>query len=161
QQLEHEKKEMMTRLRDMEKLLEDKGVQVRPQQWTSPYGFSTPLDPENDPSKDQWTQFFSLWVKDASRQAEKSLKESSSTQHASSLETADQRTADARLGSMATGAPLCSINGTQQSILGTTIDITSFKSPDVDCPLPGVPNNTLLYGKSLQSFVKVSKVNPP
>ncbi|KAH8743872.1 hypothetical protein F5883DRAFT_609952 [Diaporthe sp. PMI_573] len=162
QQLEREKEGMMTRLRDMEKLLEDKGIQVRPWQWTPPYGSSTPLDPDNDPSKDQWTQFFSLWVKDASRQPERSLNGYSTTQQASSLRTADPRTADARLGGMAQGAPLCSINGTQLSILGTTIDITSFNAPDVDGPPPGVPNSTPLYNKSLQSFVNsVSKVNPP
>lgn len=162
QQLEREKKDMMTRLRDMEKLLEDKGIQVRPWQWTPPYGLSTSLDPDNDPSKDQWTQFFSLWVKDAGRQPERSMNGYTSTQQASSLQTADPRTADGRLGGIAQGAPLCSINGTQLSILGTTIDITSFNAPDVDGPPPGVPNNTPLYNKSLQSFVNsVSKVNPP
>ncbi|KAH8754827.1 hypothetical protein F5883DRAFT_687778 [Diaporthe sp. PMI_573] len=161
QQLEREKEGMMTRLHDMEKLLEDKGIQVWRWQWTPPYGSSTPLDPNNDPSKDQWTQFFSLWVKDASRQAEKSLKDGCTTQQASSFETADPRTADARLGGIANGAPLSSINGTQQSILCTTIDITSSKPPDVDCRLPGVPENTQLYGKSLQSWVKVPKVNLP
>ncbi|KAH8754770.1 hypothetical protein F5883DRAFT_526626 [Diaporthe sp. PMI_573] len=128
----------MTRLCDLEKLLEYKGVQVRLQQWTPPYGLSTPLDPDNDPRKDQWTKFFSLWVKDASYQAEKSLKEYSTTQQASSLETADPSIADARLGG------------------------TSLNAPDVDGPLPGVPNNTPLYDKSLQSFVNsVSKVNQP
>ncbi|KAH8743945.1 hypothetical protein F5883DRAFT_591251 [Diaporthe sp. PMI_573] len=41
QQLEREKKDMMTRLRDLEKLLESKGIQVRPWQWTPPYGLKT------------------------------------------------------------------------------------------------------------------------
>ncbi|KAH8748877.1 hypothetical protein F5883DRAFT_720950 [Diaporthe sp. PMI_573] len=162
QQLERENEGMMTRLRDMEKLLEDKGIQVWPWQWTPPYGSSTPLDPYNDPGKDQWTQFFSLWVKDASRQAEKSSKDGCTTQQASSFETADPRTADARLRGIANGAPLPSINGTQQSILCTTTDITSSKPPDVDYRLPGVPDNTRrLYGKSLQSWVKEPEVNPP
>jgi hypothetical protein len=117
---------MMTRLRDMEKLLEDKGIQVWPWQWTPPYGSSTPLYPDNDPSKDQWTQFFSLWVKDASRQAEKSSKDGCTTQQASSFETADPRTADARLGGIANGAPLSSINGTQQSW------VTSHHQPNLN-----------------------------
>ncbi|KAH8755355.1 hypothetical protein F5883DRAFT_469305 [Diaporthe sp. PMI_573] len=162
QQLEREKKDIITRLRDMEKLLEDRGIQVRPWQWTPRYGLSTSLDPGNDPSKDQWTQFFSLWVKDANRQPERSLNGYSTTQQASSLQTTDPRTADARLGVAAQGAPLCSINGTQLSILGTTIDITSFNAPDLDGPPPGIPNSTPLYNKSSQSFVNsVSKVNPP
>jgi len=39
----------------------------------------------------------------------------STAQQASTLQTADPRTADARLGGIANGAPLSSINGTQQS----------------------------------------------
>lgn len=143
----------MIRLRDMEKLLEEKGIQVLPRQWTPHYGLNSPLDHENDPSNDQWTQFLSLWVKDASRQAEKSLNDDSAKQQASSLETTDPARAN--------GAPLCSINGTQQSKLGMTIDMLSSKPSDVDCRLPGVPDNTLRYGKSLPSLVEVSKVNPP
>ncbi|KAK7703477.1 hypothetical protein SLS64_009147 [Diaporthe eres] len=163
QQLEREKKDIMTRLRDMERLLEDKGVQIRPWQWTPPYGLNTPFDADNDPSKDQWTQFFSLWVKDsANRTSERSLNSYSSALQASSLQDADPRTTNARLGVAADNVPLSSINGTQLSILGTTIDITSFSAPDVDGPPPGVPNSTPLYNKSLQSFINsVSKVNPP
>ncbi|KKY30798.1 putative transcription factor [Diaporthe ampelina] len=162
QQLEREKKDMMNRLRDMEKLLEDKGVQVRPWQWTPPYGLSAPLATDNDPSKDQWTQFFSLWVKDSNRPSECSWNGYPSALQASSLQAADPKTADARLGVAAESTPLSSINGTQLSILGTTIDITSFSAPDVDGPPPGVPNNTPLYNKSLRSFINsVSKVNPP
>jgi hypothetical protein len=157
---------MMTRLRDMEKLLEDKGIQVRPWHWTPPYGLNTQLDPEGDTSKDQWTQFFSLWVKDTSHQKPErpSLNSYTTTQQASSLHaSADPRTTDTRLGDgLNQGAPLCSINGTQLYILGTTIDITSFNALDVDGQPPGIPNSSPLYNKSLQSFINsVSKVNPP
>lgn len=161
QQLEREKKDMMTRVRDLERLLEDKGVQIRPWQWTPPYGVNTPFDADNDPSKDQWTQFFSLWVKDSNRASERQLNGYPTSLQASSLQAADPRTTDARLGVAADYTPLSSINGTQLSILGTTIDITSFSAPDVDGQPPGLPNSAPLYNKSLQSFINsVSKVNP-
>ncbi|KAJ0122004.1 hypothetical protein J7T55_002515 [Diaporthe amygdali] len=163
QQLEREKKDMMTRLRDMEKLLEDKGVQIRPWQWTPPYGLTTPFDQDTDPGKDQWTQFFSLWVKDSNRQSQKASNNYSAGQQSiSAFQNIDPRKIDARLGTNTENAPLSSINGTQLSILGTTIDITSFNAPDVDGPPMGLPSNTPLYNKSLQSFINsVSKVNPP
>lgn len=59
-------------------------------------------------------------------------------------------------------SPLSSINGTQLSILGTTIDITSFEAPDMDGPPAGTPLYAPLYNKSLQSFFNsLAKVNPP
>lgn len=154
---------MMTRLRDMEKLLEDKGVQIRPWQWTPPYGLTTPFDQDTDPGKDQWTQFFSLWVKDSNRQSQKASNNYPAGQQSiSAFQNIDPRKIDARLGTNTENAPLSSINGTQLSILGTTIDITSFSAPDVDGPPMGLPSNTPLYNKSLQSFINsVSKVNPP
>ncbi|KAI3396539.1 hypothetical protein diail_12063 [Diaporthe ilicicola] len=162
QQLEREKKDMMTRLRDMEKLLEDKGVQIRPWQWTAPYGLTNSFDPDSDPSNDQWTQFFSLWVRDSSRQFQTPPNGYSAGQQSSSPQSADPRAVDTRLGAIGENAPLCGINGTQLSILGTTIDITSFNAPDVDGLPAGMPNSTPLYNKSLQSFINsVSKVNPP
>lgn len=152
----------MTRLRDMERLLEDKGVQIRPWQWTPPYGLASPFDADSDPAKDQWTQYSSLWVKESNRPSERPLDGYPSSLQASSLQASDPRTTDARLGVAADSAPLSSIHGTQLSILGTTIDITAFSAPDVDGHPPGVPNNTPLYNKSLQSFVNsISKVNPP
>lgn len=148
---------MLARLRDMERLLEDKGVQIRPWQWSSPYG----LDPENDPSRDQWAQFGSLWIKDVHQQRQKPSS-GYSAGHPSQFFGTEARTVDARLGVAADNAPLSSINGTQLSILGTTIDVTSFNAPDMDSPPSGTPNNTPLYNKSIRSFYdSIHKAQPP
>lgn len=157
QQLEREKNDMLTRLRDMERLLEDKGVQIRPWQWSSPYR----PDPEIDPSRDQWSQFGSLWIKDVQQQRQKPSS-GYSPGHSLPFSTTEARTVDARLGVAADNSPLSSINGTQLSILGTTIDVTSFDAPDMDGPPSGTPYNTPLYNKSIQSFYNsVYKAQPP
>ncbi|KUI57360.1 Activator of stress genes 1 [Cytospora mali] len=161
QQLEREKNDMLTRLHDMEKLLEDKGIQIRPWQWSSAYGSATTFDSDNDPSRDQWSQFGSLWIKEIRQQHQK-LPSGYSVEHPSPLSTMDARTVDARLGVAADNAPLNSINGTSLSILGTTIDVTSFDAPDMDGPPSGTPSNTPLYNKSIQSFYNsVARSQPP
>lgn len=148
---------MLTRLRDMERLLEDKGVQTKPLQRSSPYR----SDPEDDPSRDQWSQFGSLWIKDIHQQEQKPST-GCSTGNPSPRSRTEARTVDARLGVAADNAPLSSINGTQLSILGTTIDVTSFNAPDMDGPPSGTPDNTPLYNKSIKSFYNsMHKAQPP
>lgn len=143
----------------MERLLEDKGVQIRPWQWSSPYG----SDPENDPSRDQWSQFGSLWIKDVQQQRQRPSSGYAPGHHPLLFSTTTEaRTVDARLGVAADNSPLSSINGTQLSILGTTIDVTSFDAPDMDGPPSGTPYNTPLYNKSIRSFYNsVHKAQPP
>lgn len=161
QQLEREKTAMLNHIRELEKLLHGKGVEVRPWEWpnyntTYPPGASydsmgNPLDP----SKDQWQQVGSLWIKGEA--ADTKPKTSGFTKY-SLLES---RPTDNYLGISSDSAPLSSIKGTTLSILGTTIDITSFDAPDMDEPPPGTPIGSPLYNKSVMAFLQsVLNINP-
>lgn len=166
-QLEREKNALTTHIRDLEKLLEQKGVHVRQWQPPSAFGTENQYDFENDgSSKDEWTQFRTLWIKEGSPHSgvdaigEPSRQLSGQQSFTTMPGTASRQTAG-HLGVSKDSAPLSSINGTQLSILGTTIDITSFDAPDMDGPPVGISNSAPIYNKSLQSFYNsVAKVNP-
>lgn len=164
---------MLTHIRDMEKLLQVNGTEVRPWEWTA-YGQSYPPglsfdnmgNPIQDPnSKDQWSQFGSLWVKnyqgkplDLSIGPQGQGGHSSGYTRSSLLET---RPTEGYLGVHTDSAPLSSIKGTRLSILGTTIDTTSFDAPDMDEPPPGTPAGSPLYNKSLAAFLQSALgINP-
>lgn len=161
QQLEREKTDMLTHIRDLEKLLSDNGVQTRPFQWSA-YGqgfppgvtYDTMGNPVSDAtSKEQWTQLGSVWVKNYAQ------KKASSNNSQPAL---DWTPVDAHLGVTMDNAPLSSVKGTQLSLLGATIDITGFDAPDMDGPVPGTSMTDPLYNKSPQAFLNsCMKVNPP
>lgn len=164
QQLEREKSGLLTHIQDLEKLLEDKGIQVRPWQPSSAYDPGAPFDPESEGgSKGAWTQYGSLWLRDFNPdQPGSSAGVLSGSQQHSSFQASVPRPIGGHLGVLKDNAPLSSINGTQLSVLGTTIDITSFEAPDMDEPPQNVSRSTPIYNKSLQSFYNsVAKVNPP
>ncbi|KAF3764132.1 hypothetical protein M406DRAFT_216321, partial [Cryphonectria parasitica EP155] len=170
QQLEREKTSMLTHIRDLEKLLEGKGVQVRPWQPSSTQVSETPLDLEAESaSKSLWTQSGSSWTSDANDHARSSNNSPRPSHHFSlpihgmstSTSTSTMAPIGRHLGVAKDIAPLSSIDGTQLSILGTRIDITSFGAPDMDGPPAGISNAAPLYNKSLQSFCNsIAKVNP-
>lgn len=156
QQLEREKSGLLGHIRDLEKLLEGKGVQTRPWQSTTTYDHGTSFESDSygASSKDPWTQFGSLWIRDFNSEQSRPMSAGPSGQPSPPGPAIGLRTVSAHLGS--------SINGTQLSVLGTTIDITSFDVPDMDGPPLGTPKATPIYNKSLQSFYNsVAKVNPP
>lgn len=165
QQLEREKSDMLTHIRDLEKLLDTNGIEVRPWQW-SPFGtaygpgvaYDSLGNPVQDPiSKDQWTQMGSVWFKDGQR--EKTQKDPS---HSSRYSLLENRPTKSYLGVTSDNAPLSSIKGTTLSVLGTTIDIMSFDAPDMDEPPPGTPIGSPLYNKSVMAFLQSTlNVNPP
>ncbi|KAK4097422.1 hypothetical protein N658DRAFT_478881 [Parathielavia hyrcaniae] len=166
QQLEREKGAMLVHIRELEKLLENNGVEVRPWQWpgyttTYPPGvnFDALGNPIQEPaSKDQWQQVGLVWAKNGGRPK---LSPGSSSAPPPWLLPAS-RLKDSYLGVSADSAPLSSIKGTTLSILGTTIDITSFDAPDMDEPPPGTPIGSPLYNKSVMSFFQSClNVNPP
>lgn len=146
----------------MERLLEHKGIQIRPWQWSPAYGSAAvSFDSENDPNMDQWSQFGSMWIRDVCQQGQEPSN-GHPAGHPSPYPMLDARTVDVRLGVAADSAPLSSIHGTQLTILGTTIDVTSFDAPDMDGPPSGTPNNTPLYNKSIQAFYNsTTKAQPP
>lgn len=174
QQLEREKTGMFNHIRDLEKLLLSSGIEVRPWEW-SPYGPACPPgvsfdnmgNPMQDPhAKDQWTQVGSLWVKNYGSRSH-SFPSGYSTSHStraspySRLSLLETRPTEGYLGVLTDSAPLSSIKGTRLSILGTTIDITSFDAPDMDEPIPGSPVGSPLYNKSLMAFLQSTLgINP-
>ncbi|KAL2150933.1 hypothetical protein VTH82DRAFT_6031 [Thermothelomyces myriococcoides] len=164
QQLEREKGAMLVHIRELEKLLESHGVEVRPWQWpgyttTYPPGvrFDQLGNPVQDPSsKEQWQQVGLVWVKNSQQ---KSQNTSSSLPPWSALTS---RPKGSYLGVSSDSAPLSSIKGTTLSILGTNIDITCFDAPDMDEPPPGTPIGSPLYNKSAMACLQSAlNINPP
>ncbi|KAK0631322.1 hypothetical protein B0T14DRAFT_489904 [Immersiella caudata] len=162
QQLEREKSAMLNHIRELEKLLQTNGVEVRPWEWPN-YSTTYPPTPYDslgnlvDAPRDQWQQVGSVWVK-GEVVADKKPASFGMTRY-SLLES---RPTDNYLGiGTSDSAPLSSIKGTTLSILGTTIDITSFDAPDMDEPPPGTPIGSPLYNKSVMAFLQsVLNINP-
>lgn len=148
-------------------LLQQKGVQVR--QWQAPSAFGTgnQFDLEDGATKDAWTPFRSLWIKDGTLQPGGYSSGDPSGQPSGRpsptlLPSMGPRPMAAHLGVFKDNSPLSTINSTHLSILGTTIDITSFDAPDIDGPPAGTAKSTPIYNKSLRSFYNsVARVNPP
>jgi hypothetical protein len=174
QQLEREKTAMLDQIRDLEKLLHSNGIEVRPFEW-SPYESSYPPglsfdnmgNPVQDPSaKDQWAQIGSLWVKNYGSKPHYvptgySTDHSTGASQYSRLSLLETRPTEGYIGVLTDNSPLSSIKGTKLSILGTTIDITSFDAPDMDEALPGKEPGSPLYNKSLMAYLQSTLgVNP-
>lgn len=164
QQLEREKGAMLVHIRELEKLLETNGVEVRPWQWpgyttTYPPGvtFDALGNPVQEPSsKDQWHQVGLVWVKNGRQRV------ASEVTSYTPWSLLSSRPRDGYLGVSSDSAPLSSIKGTMLSILGTTIDLTSFDAPDMDEPPPGTPIGSPLYNKSVMAFLQSAlNINPP
>lgn len=166
QQLEREKTGMLDRIRELEKLLQGNGVDVKPyqygpvadQNYSPGAGFDSatgnPVHEASGADAEQWSQTgASSWAKS----------QSSDTHFASSASrpSFDPRPADVHLGVGSDQAMLSSIKGTTLSILGSTIDIGSFDAPDMDEPAPGAAAKSPLYNKSVQALMQsATNVNP-
>ena len=161
QQLEREKNGMLTHIRDLEKLLQDKGIEVKPYDGhggVSPDGVRGPNDPN---AEDGWTPIHSLWVKYRNGNLEDTNTVPFLTPNfpRSQLES---RPEDTSLGVGWDSKPLSSISGTRLRIMGTTIDTASFAAPDMDEPVPDMAGNAPLYNKSVQAFLQSAMgINPP
>ncbi|ORY55922.1 fungal-specific transcription factor domain-containing protein [Pseudomassariella vexata] len=163
QELEREKMDMLNHIRELEKLLEGNGIEVKPWNWSAyPQNFppnvtydsiGNPVQEASAAGKEQWTQMGnSVWVKNHQPK----------TQFSSiSRSTLEPRPADVHLGVGVDQSPLSSIKGTALSILGSTIDIGSFDTPDADEPVPGAQAKSPLYNKSIQACLQsITNVNP-
>ncbi|KAJ4311656.1 hypothetical protein N0V84_010335 [Fusarium piperis] len=161
QELEREKSDMLAHIRNLEKLLGDNGVEVKPWQW-APYAqyppgasFDDMGNSVPDPNTgDTWSQVGSAWVKNSPAKPKftpsfpRSLLES--------------RPQESHLGVGGDSAPLSSIKGTRLSILGMTVDLASFKAPDMDEPPADASVSEPLYNKSPQALLQsLMNVNPP
>jgi hypothetical protein len=166
QQLEREKRDMLAHIRDLEKLLQGNGIEVRPWHW-SPFPQTLPPNPSFDSmgnpvhdseSKDRWAKVGSVWIKNPG-QSPTPAKSFPSGPKSMAFRT---RPTEGFLGLSSDTAPLSSISGTTLSILGTTIDLTSFDCPENDGPAPGSPPGAPFYNKSVMSFLQSStNINPP
>ncbi|PHH66223.1 hypothetical protein CDD81_7816 [Ophiocordyceps australis] len=152
QELEREKNGMLAHISDMEKLLQDKGLEVK--SWKD----------APEASGQHWSRFGSLWVKGHDlvgstapavvRSEEQPLQNCLRSRWDSKP---DQNCSDAA----PENSPVTSMEGTRLSLLGSTIDTTSFEDPDVDEPPADSPSNVPLYNKSVQAFLHSSMgVNP-
>lgn len=169
QELEREKTDMMSHIRDLEKKLQNNGIDVKPWHSSSfpaesaPNGSadsndndmsdSTPTPRADTGAREPWSQPHApTWAKD--RPATMSM---ATTSHHS----VNSHPADAHLGVGTDQAPLSSIKGTSLSILGSTIDIGSLDVPDMDEPPPSDQGSSL-YNKSVHALLQsVMNVNEP
>ncbi|EXK32736.1 hypothetical protein FOQG_10973 [Fusarium oxysporum f. sp. raphani 54005] len=159
QELEREKSDMLSHIRDLEKLLDNKGVEVKPWEW-SPYAqcpsdsnFDDMGNPIPDPKTGEtWSQVGSALFKDSG---------SAPSLSPSFPRTLESRPHENHLGVGMDSAPLSSIGGTRLSILGMTVDLASFEPPDAEEP-PVDGKVAPSYNKSPQSFLQsIMRVNPP
>jgi hypothetical protein len=162
QQLEREKKSMMSHIHDLEQLCREKGVDVRPFQGAvrsqSPPEDDLPKPSAASAFSEGWSQFGSLWIKDSSfpRPA------SSFIRYQMPRTEWQTRPEKSRWGIGSDDAPLSSLKGMTLTLLGTTIETTAFDAPDVDEPPTAADPCVPLYNKSLQAFLRSTMgVNPP
>ncbi|KAG5945928.1 hypothetical protein E4U53_006660 [Claviceps sorghi] len=165
QQLEREKNSMIAYIRDLERLCADKGVQVRP--WEhGPASARSSSEAANSETADAtdsstptdgWSRYGLLYIKDTcSPSVDK-------TAIRPRIPRNEWRTRpeETNWGVVGDAAPLSSLKGTTLTLLGTTIETTSFDAPDVDEPPSDMDPSMPLYNKSLQAFLRSSmRVNP-
>jgi hypothetical protein len=174
--LEQGKNNMMNHIRDLEKLLESKGIEVKPFVDSTDEGpESPPKDASPNPANEGFTQVGSLWIKESSPAVgggSIATVQNGSSSNASVGKSfyypnfprsqLQSRPDDTRLGVGWDSRPLSSINGTRLTIMGATIDTASFDAPDVDEPPPASNGAGPLYNKSVQAFLQSAMgVNPP
>ena len=162
---------MESHIRDLARLLEERGLEVRSEQNGALAAVWASQDDEDDKGnlredspgdkgsreeweKQGWKQSGSLWTREKDEKA-KFLRP---TFPRSQLQSRPQ---DSHLGVARDQEPLSSIKGTQLTILGTTIDTASFNVPDDEEPPPDADISTALYNKSPHSFrLSTMRVNP-
>lgn len=155
QELERDKNGMVSHIRQLEKLLLENGVQVRPfqeEKTGSDAGDDTAESPSKDHLVSEWAQVGSLWVKNYTKKLSYSPR----------FPRSKLESRSAAKGTVAgrTVAPLNSMRGTKLTFLGTTIDTSSFPVTDVDEP-EDPTDTTPLYNKSSHAFLQTTAgVNP-
>lgn len=157
QELERDKTSLKTRIRDLENLLRDKGVEVKPLAPRSPV-----VDRDDDRRDSEWRKYGSLLIK-----THASKKEGASAGRAHSVPffshtKLESRPEDSGLNVGWDSKPLSSIRGTKLSIMGMTIDTAELEAPDSDEPPAESTVAEPLYNKSLHALLRsVFGVNPP
>jgi hypothetical protein len=168
QQLEREKRDMQAHIHGLEQLLRGAGIQTRPWTWSA---FPQPLPPDvafdelgnaysNPDSKDRWSQVNGVWVKNYDGRAMTESRPSRTLPTKPNY--VNSRPTNGFLGFGAGSPTQGSIGGTRLSILGTTIDVTTFDSRDDDTSFQDAPPGAPIYDKSVISFLRsATNRNPP
>ncbi|GAB0145199.1 hypothetical protein EsHS_00005640 [Epichloe bromicola] len=166
QQLERERNSMISRIRDLERLCAEKGVEVKPWEHqgapsarsSSEAAHSETADANGgSTSTESWSRYGSLHIKDTSSQK----MDDGIIRWKIPRNEWQTRPEETIWGVVGDDAPLSSLKGTTLTLLGTTIETTSFDAPDVDEPPPDIDFSTPLYNKSVQSFLRsLMGVNP-
>ncbi|EGO53347.1 hypothetical protein NEUTE1DRAFT_92544 [Neurospora tetrasperma FGSC 2508] len=151
--------QLEARVRDLERVLADHKIEIRPWEGSNanrnPHPPGVTLDamgnPIHDPtSQGEWQQQGSVWYR-------KSRRGSQSTPGCyTRCSLLESRPTESYLG--------VTFKGTTLSVLGTTIEITSFDDPDPDMdePSPNTPIGSPLYNKSVTAFYQsLVRINPP
>lgn len=145
-------------MEDLEKLLQAKGVEVKPETVNVEPGGSS-LD--DGVLRDGWRQYGCLLIKDDDSGEVAPLGRSHIVPRFPGTKL-ESRPQDRKWGVVNDSKPLSSIRGTKLCIMGTTIDTAAFEAPDTDEPPAEAPNPTPLYNKSVQAFLQsMGGVNPP
>ncbi|KND91044.1 Transcriptional activator protein acu-15 [Tolypocladium ophioglossoides CBS 100239] len=161
QELEREKNGMLARIGDLEKLLRDRGVEIESWQGDS-WAQYHPDDVGNAVPgaalSDNWSKPGSLMAKNHSPKPPPPPPFTPKFPRSQWESRPEQN----HIGVGPDNAPLSSIRGTRLSLLGTTIDTTSFDLPDMDEPGDDARPSAPLYNKSIQAFLQSSMGrNPP
>lgn len=141
-QLERQNKDKTDRIRELERLLAEKGVEVRPD-----------LDRARDDdssSSSTWTKSGPLWIKD------RSTDKGSGTFITPNFPRSrlESRTEDSSIALGRDSQPLHSFQGTKITWLDITIDTASFTAPDMDEPSPDAGSISHRYNKSVQASLR-------
>lgn len=161
QELEREKSDMLNHIRQLEELVNSKGINIKPWSWSAfgkpahPLGMlvDTTGAPINVSNTDG-----SSWTKSEAAPAKAKNLSLGATRSSVLL----PRPGDSHIGVFQDKAPLSAVKGTQLSILGATIDVTDFDAEDMEEPAPGFQATEPFYNKSLFSFVQsVMHKQPP
>ncbi|KAH6884290.1 hypothetical protein B0T10DRAFT_136224 [Thelonectria olida] len=160
QELEQEKGDLKSRIRDLEVLLGLKGVKVEPLESSGSLEasaddsqHSSGTQPEAG-RRDSWDQMGSVRFKDDS------LKSALPPKFQRTLLVSRPR--EVHIGVGGDDAPFSSIKGLKLSIFGETIDFTSFAASDMDELPANAEASTPLYNKSTRAFLQSTMgINPP
>lgn len=134
------------RIRDLEALLKDKGVTVKPETDDQK---SSEVSEAQDDSQGQWTKYASLLIQDDSAFTGDHAALTSIAPTVSRIHLAP-RSEITGLGISDDSSPLSSIKGTKLVIMGTEIDTTNFAAPDLD----DFDHEGDLYNKSFVAFMR-------
>ena len=146
---------MLEHIRDMEKLLAQKGIEVRP--YSKASDDSGAADNEPPPENQGWIKSGTLWIRgDASEMAKTRFK----------LRNDLHTRPGAKLAVGEDNDSVSSMRGSVLTIMGATIHTNDIAGPDFDEPPPNTGLNgpkQPLYNKSLRAFHRtcLAKQPPP